>query len=92
MSDLLDEIEAEQSLPARYLGMSWQKLGVLALIVIFSGIYIGIILFGENSLQVLLNLEEYESFLHEEVKELKIENSNLQKELFELKELDPDNN
>lgn len=92
MSDLLDEIEAEQSLPARYLGMSWQKLGVMTLIVIFSGVYIGIILFGENSLQVLLNLEEYESFLHEEVKELKTENSNLQKELFELKELDPDSN
>jgi len=64
----------------------------LALIVVFSGIYIGIILFGENSLQVLLNLEEYETFLHEEVAELKNENASLQKELFELKELDPDNN
>jgi len=92
MSDLLDEIEAEQSLPARYFGLSWQRLGILALIVVFSGIYIGIILFGENSLQVLLNLEEYESFLYEEVRELKSENANLQKELFELNELDPDSN
>lgn len=90
MSDLLDEIEAEQSLPVRYLGMSWQKLVVLASVVVFSGVYIGIILFGENSLQVLLNLEEYENFLHEEVRVLKIENANLQKELFELNELDPD--
>jgi len=92
MSELLDEIDAEQSLPARYFGLSWQRLGVLALIVVFSGIYIGIILFGENSLQVLINLEEYENFLHEEVDGLKEENSNLQKELFELKELDPDSN
>lgn len=90
MSDLLDEIEAEQSLPARYLGLSWQKLSVMVFVVIFSGIYIGVILFGESSLQVLLNLEEYETFLHEEVSGLKIENANLQKELFELKELDPD--
>lgn len=92
MSDLLDEIEAEQSLPSRYFGLSWKRLALLALIVVFSGIYIGIILFGENSLQVLLNLEEYESFLKDEVINLKTENADLQKELFELNELDPDNN
>ncbi len=92
MSDLLDEIEAEQSLPSRYFGLSWQRLSLLSLIVVFSGIYIGVILFGENSLQVLLNLEEYEDFLKEEVRAYKIENANLQKELFELSELDPDSN
>ena len=90
MSELLDEIEAEQSLPARYFGLSWQKLGLLVLLVVFSGVYIGIILFGESSLQVLLNLEEYESFLSDEVVKLKTENADLQKELFELNELDPD--
>lgn len=90
MSELLDEIQAEQSLPKRYLGLSWQKLGLFSAIVVFSGIYIGIILFGENSLEVLLNLEEYESFLKEEVSKLKEENAALQKELFELNELDPD--
>jgi len=92
MSNLLDEIEAEQSLPSRYFGLSWKRLIQFSLIVIFSGIYIGIILFGENSLQVLLNLEEYEVFLREEVSTLKLQNSDLQKELFELNELDPDNN
>lgn len=90
MSELLDEIEAEQSLPSRYFGLSWQKLGLLSLVVVFSGIYIGIILFGENSLQVLINLEEYESFLSDEVSKLKDENAHLQKEVFELNELDPD--
>lgn len=90
MSELLDEIEAEQSLPKRYLGLSWQRFGLAALIVIFSGIYIGIILFGESSLEVLINLDEYESFLKEEISTLKNENAALQKELFELNELDPD--
>ena len=91
MSDLLDEIESENTLSKRYLGLSWQKLGLLAFIVILCGVYIGVILFGENSLQVLLNLEEYEVFLQDEVVQLKAENASLQKELFELKELDPDN-
>jgi hypothetical protein len=91
LSDLLDEIDSVDTLSKRYLGLSWQKLGLLAFIVIISGIYIGIILFGENSLQVLLNLEEYEVFLQDEVTQLKVENASLQKELFELKELDPDN-
>jgi len=92
MSDLLDEIEAEQSLPKRYFGLSWKKLSLFSLIVTLSGIYIGIILFGENSLQVLLNLEEYENFLYQEVSTLKVQNASLQKELFELNELDPDSN
>ena len=92
MSNLLDEIEAEQSLPKRYFGLSWKKFSLFSLIVILSGIYIGIILFGENSLEVLLNLGEYENFLREEVSSLKIHNASLQKELFELNELDPDNN
>lgn len=92
MSELLDEIEAEQSLPKRYFGLSWKKLSAFAAIVILSGIYIGVILFGENSLEVLLNLEEYENFLKSEVSALKAENASLQKELFELNELDPDSN
>jgi len=92
LSDLLDEIEAEQSLPSRYFGLSWKRLSLFSVIVIFSGIYIGIILFGENSLQVLLNLDDYENFLREEVSTLKTQNASLQKELFELNELDPDNN
>ena len=92
MSELLDEIAAEQSLPKRYFGLSWKRLSLFALIVVLSGIYIGIILFGENSLEVLLNLEEYENFLKSEVSTLKVENASLQKELFELNELDPDSN
>lgn len=90
MSELLDEIAEEQSLPKRYFGLSWKRLSLFSLIVVFSGIYIGVILFGENSLQVLLNLDEYENFLREEVSTLKSENAGLQKELFELNELDPD--
>jgi len=92
MSELLDEIQAEQSLPKRYFGLGWDRLILFSIIVILSGVYIGVILFGENSLQVLLNLEEYENFLQTEVTNLKTENASLQKELFELNELDPDSN
>jgi hypothetical protein len=55
------------------------------------GVYIGILLFGDNSLDVLLGLEEYEDYLKDEIVRLKQENATLQKEYFELKELDPDN-
>ena len=88
--DLFDEIENSRSLSERYLGLSWPKLILAVFLVLALGIYIGILLFGDNSLEVLLGLEEYESYLQDEVDRLKRENAALQKEFFELKELDPD--
>jgi hypothetical protein len=41
-------------------------------------------------LQVLLELEEYENYLKEDIERLKTENASMQKEYFELKELDAD--
>ena len=61
----------------------------LALVLVF-GIYLGILLFGDNSLEVLMDLEEYELYLDNEIKTLKNENATLQKQLFELRELDAD--
>ena len=90
--DLLDQIAQEQSLPTRYFGLSWNKLLLLIFLVLIVATYIGILLFGDNSVQVLFGLEEYELYLEEEVVSLKQENSTLQKELFELQELDPDKN
>ena len=88
--DLFDEIESSRSLSERYLGLSWPKLVLAVFLVLALGVYIGILLFGDNSLEVLLGLEEYESYLQDEVDRLKRENAALQKEFFELKELDPD--
>ena len=88
--ELFNEIDNTQTLSERYLGLSWPKLLLALFLVLALGIYIGILLFGDNSLEVLMGLEEYESYLQDEVYRLKNENALLQKEYFELKELDPD--
>jgi hypothetical protein len=86
-SDFYEEIESEQSAPERYFGLTWSKLFIALFSVVLLGIYIGVLLFGENSLEVLFQLEEYEDYLSNETHRLKLENSNLQKEYFELKGL-----
>jgi len=53
------------------------------------GIYVGILIYGENSLTVLNQLKEKKQRLLEEGKTLKSENQRLQKEYFELKQLEP---
>lgn len=54
------------------------------------GVYFGDMLFGKNSLEVLMNLYEKKDYLEKEVLRLKEENAALQKEYFELIQLDPD--
>lgn len=88
--ELFEDIDREQSLPEQYLGLTWPKLFISLLLIVALGIYIGVLLFGDNSLQVLLGLEEYESYLKEDIERLKTENASMQKEYFELKELDAD--
>ena len=90
--ELYSEIDSEQNLSEKYLGLSWNKLIISLTIVSILGVYLGILLFGNNSLEVLLGLEEYENYLKKEVDSLKNENANLQKSYFELKELDGDSN
>ncbi len=91
-NDFYEEIEYHQSTAERYFGLSWAKLFIALILVIFLGIYIGVLLFGENSLEVLFQLEEYEDYLINETDRLKLENAALQKEYFELKGLQPDGN
>jgi hypothetical protein len=50
----------------------------------------GFIFFGDNSLSVLLELEEHQNYLSDDIEWLKAENASLQKQYFELKELDAD--
>ncbi len=67
-------------------------LKILALVAVVSGfgIYVGDMLFGKSSLDVLLNLQTVEKSLQMRVDSLRNENAILQKEYFELKDLDPD--
>ncbi|TLD89101.1 hypothetical protein [Helicobacter sp. MIT 05-5294] len=61
----------------------------LVLLICLVGVYFGNLLFGNNSLSVLMGLKDKESQMSTEVNRLMHENANLQKELFELKGLEP---
>jgi len=60
------------------------------LLIILLGVYIGKMLFGKDSVEVLFDLENKKESLKREVQRLKEENAKLQKEYFELKELEPE--
>ncbi len=79
-----------QGITEKYLGLSLPKFLFFLLIIIILGLYLNILLFGDNSLEVLLQLEEYEDYLQNEINSYKSENAGLQKEYFELKELEPE--
>lgn len=85
--ELYEEIDVTQSFTQRHLGLSLKKFTILFLIVILIGIYLGVLLYGTSSLDVLFGLEEYENYLTNEVARLKNENAQLQREYFELKEI-----
>ena len=85
--ELYEDIDNSQSITQRYLGLSLAKFLSLLLIVLGLGIYLGILLYGTNSIEVLFGLEDYENYLQDEVHRLKNENAELQREYFELKEI-----
>jgi len=79
-----------QGITERYLGLSLSKFLIAFVVIVLLGLYLNILLFGDNSLEVLLQLEEYEQYQQDEIDRYKLENSLLQKEYFELKELEPE--
>jgi len=87
---LLEDEEENESLTERYFGLSTTKFLIASGFVLILGIYLGLIFFGDNSLSVLLDLEEHQNYLNEDIERLKTENAALQKQYFELKELDSD--
>jgi hypothetical protein len=85
--ELYEEIDNTQSITQEYLGLSLTKFFTLFFIVIALGIYLGVLLYGTNSLEILFGLQDYENYLQDEVYRLKDENAELQREYFELKEI-----
>ena len=79
-----------QGITEKYLGLSLPKFIIAFIVIVLLGLYLNILLFGDNSLEVLLQLEEYETYLQNEITTYKTENAGLQKEYFELKELEPE--
>ena len=69
-------------------GFSLKAFLVTALGILLFGIYLGVLMYGENSLSVLNQLKEKKESLIQEKKVHMIENQRLQKEFFELKQLE----
>lgn len=85
--ELYESIDDTQSITQKYLGLSVGRFLLLLSIVLALGIYLGVLLYGTNSLEVLLGLQDYEDYLQNEIVHLKSENAELQREYFELKEI-----
>lgn len=71
-------------------GLSVKTLLIALIGILVFGIYVGILIYGENSLTVLNQLKEKKQGLLMKGKALKSENQRLQKEFFELKQLEPE--
>lgn len=83
ISDIFEEGEGRSAL------LQFAKISSLIAGIILLGIYIGTIFFGTNSLEVYLNLNDYKNELEVRIEDLQKENAKLQKEYFELKQLEP---
>ncbi len=70
-------------------GLSLKAILVTVIGLLLFGIYVNILIYGENSLTVWNELKEKKQVLIQEEKALKTENQRLQKEYFELKQLEP---
>ncbi len=80
--------ELVDSLGSRgWLAAIFKYFMILVLIVVLA-VYIGLLLFGTNSVEVLYNLNVQEKSLKRKIEFLKKENAKLQKNYFELKELE----
>ena len=87
---VLDEDRQKRSFSDRYFGVSWSKFLSIAGFVVATGVYLGILLFGDNSLEVLLDLVQYREYQESEIELYQNENAILQKEYFEDQALDAD--
>jgi len=85
--ELFEGIYNTQSITEKYFGLSLLKFVLLILLVLAMGVYIGMILYGTNSLEIFFGLQDYEQYLQNEIDRLRSENAELQREYFELKEI-----
>lgn len=66
-------------------------IAILSLLAtVYFSYYVTNVLFGDNSLQTYKSLEHRKEFLENEILRLQKENAYLQKEYFELKNLEPE--
>jgi len=90
MSEILEEFEEQIDKRESKSISFYLKIFSLLVIVVGFGVYVGDMLFGKSSLDVLLNLQSEKQILEKSVNSFKTQNAILQKEYFELKDLDPE--
>lgn len=83
----MPEAEIKKIQKSSRLSLKLILISILTLLLLST--YLGIILFGKNSLTVLMQLKDEKKSLTQEAVELKSSNQKLQKEFFELKNLEP---
>ncbi len=81
---LLDYKEFEKKKDGRF----YLKAAFLVLAVIALGVYIGNLLFGDNSLEMMMALKSQRERLQKLTSSLKEENAKLQRKYFELKQIE----
>lgn len=92
MSEILKEYDKEQKrLKKSYSFAQILRTTLIITCVIIFGIYVGNMMFGKRSLDVMLSLQSKKERLNDDVEYLKKQNARLLKEYFELKELEPEN-
>ncbi len=64
------------------------RYALFGIVVLLLAIYVGLLLFGTNSVEVLYERKVQQRTLERNIEFLKKENARLQKEFFELKELE----
>ena len=69
-----------------YINRVW--LIVFGLLLV-TGLYLGYLLFGSNSVEVLLRLQSQKKHLLQEAQVIEAQNAHLQKQIYELKKLKP---
>lgn len=88
MNDNMQEfiIKPSKVWRALYVNRIWFVVfGILAV----AGIYVGYLLFGGNSVEVLLRLQAQKRYLVQNTQLIEVENARLQKQIFELRGLKP---
>lgn len=80
-------VQVEQEEKYEWLGYSLNSIILIGIGVILFGAYLGVVIFGENSLSVLNKLQKDKDNLVTQRKELQTSNQKLQKDYFELKQL-----
>ncbi len=73
----------------REAGSSLKIFLVSIIALLLFGTYLSILIYGENSWSVLTLLQEEKNSLSQQERILKVQNQILQKEYFELKQLEP---